>query len=533
VFNQKRGESAMSKPSLRPTRQARKEHTAQLQAAQRELHRRQAEAGLSQPTPASANVSNRLSSWKTEEEEKAGREEAAGAQLRVWRALVDKLLADLAKIPDVRQPKKLKHKLTVLLLHGLLGFVFRMASRREVNRTVSRPVFFATLRELFPELESLAHTDTLNRVLAKLDVVQLETAHVEMLRRLIRNKKFRRYLIDKCHPIAIDGTQKLVRDGQWWDEQWLERRHESTEDGEGAEGERVQQYVYVLEANLAFHNGLTIPLLSEFLSYGDGDPDEHQKPDEHKQDCETKAFKRLAARLKKYFPRLPVMVLLDGLYPNGPVMEQCRDYGWQHMIVLPDKCLPTVWREVEALRPLQRHHQHRRIWRGRRQHFWWVNAIRYEYDNDRKHVPVHVVVCEESWEEVDSDTAEIVTKSSRHVWLSSEPLRWNTVHERCNLGGRWRWQGIEDGIQTEKRRGYCYEHPFSYNWNAMKGYHYLMRLAHAMNALAQYTKRVAWQVRALGVGAFLTLVRETCANRWLSPAWCRALLATPFQLRFE
>jgi hypothetical protein len=44
---------------------------------------------------------------------------------------------------------------------------------------LSRPVFFATLRELFPELESLLHTDTLNRVLAKLDVAQLEVAHVE------------------------------------------------------------------------------------------------------------------------------------------------------------------------------------------------------------------------------------------------------------------------------------------------------------------------------------------------------------------
>jgi hypothetical protein len=136
-----------------------------------------------------------------------------------------------------------------------------MASRREVNRTVSRPVFFATLQELFPELESLPHTDTLNRVLAKLDVAQLEVAHVEMLRRLICDKKFRRYLIKKCYPIAIDGTQKLVRDGQWWDEQWLERRHEN------AERKQVQQYVNVLEANLTFHNGLSIPLMSEFLSY--------------------------------------------------------------------------------------------------------------------------------------------------------------------------------------------------------------------------------------------------------------------------
>jgi hypothetical protein len=43
----------------------------------------------------------------------------------------------------------------------------------------------------------------------------LDVVHVERLRRLIRGKKFRRYLIKKCYPIAIDGTQKLVRDGQW------------------------------------------------------------------------------------------------------------------------------------------------------------------------------------------------------------------------------------------------------------------------------------------------------------------------------
>lgn len=34
-----------------------------------------------------------------------------------------------------------------------------------------------------------------------------------------------------------------------------------------------------------------------------------------KQDCEIKAFKRLAKKIKSYFPQLKVMVLLDGLYP--------------------------------------------------------------------------------------------------------------------------------------------------------------------------------------------------------------------------
>ncbi|MBK7235719.1 MAG: hypothetical protein IPI02_08895 [Sterolibacteriaceae bacterium] len=36
------------------------------------------------------------------------------------------------------------------------------------------------------------------------------------------------------------------------------------------------------------------------------------------------------------------MLLLDGLYPNGPVLERCRDYHWQFMIVLKDDSLPTV-----------------------------------------------------------------------------------------------------------------------------------------------------------------------------------------------
>ena len=162
----------------------------------------------------------------------------------------------------------------------------------------------------------MPHGDTLNRLLERIDVSELEQAHLDLLRRFIRNKKFRRFLVCKCYPIAIDGTQKLVRDGQWNDMEWLERSFETMD------GEKIQQYVYVLEANLVFYNGLTIPLMSEFLSCCEGDPDNH------KQDCELKAFKRLAERLKKEFPRLPVMVLLDGLCPNGPLMELCRNYRW-------------------------------------------------------------------------------------------------------------------------------------------------------------------------------------------------------------
>jgi hypothetical protein len=29
--------------------------------------------------------------------------------------------------------------------------------------------------------------------------------------------------------------------------------------------------------------------------------------------------------------------------------------------------------------------------------------------------------------------------------------------------------GIEVSMQVEKRQGYCYEHAFSHNWNALQG----------------------------------------------------------------
>jgi hypothetical protein len=267
-----------------------------------------------------------------------------------------------------------------------------------------------------------------------------------LIKRFIRGKKFQSYLIQNCHPIAIDGTQKLVRDGQWWTEEWLDRS--------GATWS--QQYVTILEANLVFHNGMTLPLFSEFLSHAEGDTDTT------KQDCEVKAFKRMAVKIKQEFPQLPLMILLDGLYASSPIFELCIENGWDSMIVFKDKCLPSLWRKYHALENLNPIH-YQGEWRGRRQKISWVNAIPYTFEGTggkKKVLEVHVVVCEEVWQEVNSDTAEIETKTSRHAWISGKPLTVQNVHERCNLVARFRW-GIEDSHHTEKRRGYCYEHLFS------------------------------------------------------------------------
>jgi hypothetical protein len=506
----------MSKPSRRPNNKQIKAKRAQYKQVQSKLRQDEKARGLK--APAHATISNHKCEYQSVEQERRARNEVVAEKIRIFRAKLPVLLKRLSKIEDPRNPKKIKYKLSALMIYGILTFVFQMSSCREANREMTRPMFWQNLKFFFPELEALPHHDTLKRLLSNIDANQIEDIHLELIRQMIRKKKFRRYLIDGCYPIAIDGTGKFKRD--WlWDEQCLERNIKKDD------GKQSQYHVYVLEANLAFRDGMTIPLMSEVLSYTQGDTGND------KQDCELKAFYRLAKRLKSAFPALKIMVLLDGLYANGPLVECCRQNKWQFMTVLKDDALPSVMSEFEALAALEAKNRHRRTWGNRGQFFRWANDIDYRFGpNGKKRQILNVVECKENWQEVDPKSGELVDKSSRHVWLSSKPLNGFNLHERCNLGARARWC-IETSILVEKHHGYRYEHCFSYNWNAMKGYHCLMRLGHLFNVLARYSERLAKIVKDTGVRGLIRFIRETMANPWLDYKWQSERLAAPFQLR--
>lgn len=81
--------------------------------------------------------------------------------------------------------------------------------------------------------------------------------------------------------MSIDGTQKLYRDGFLQDPLWCERKVGAVDRQE------KQQYVYVIEANITFKNGLCIPLMTEYLYRHNNQTENQRNPYQIKRHTES------------------------------------------------------------------------------------------------------------------------------------------------------------------------------------------------------------------------------------------------------
>ena len=363
---------------------------------------------------------------------------------------------------------------------------------------------------MFPELETMPHADTLARLLERIDVDEIQNCMIELLKELMRRKKFKNFLAKNRYIIAIDGSQKIRR-GYEWASECLSSR--------AGKEKTPQYYCYVLEAAFILDSGIVLPVMTEFIENQSQNKIGlvNENASTAKQDCERKGFYRMAAKLKKIFGASKVTIVADGLYACGPVISICKKYDWDYMIVLKEDGLPSVWGESLALMVTNLENQVDYIWGDRKQKYFWANEIEYSYVVGKvtKIVDVNVVVCYESWEEQHPrSTKKTEKKETRYAWLSSKPLNANNVFYRCTNIARLRWQ-IEINFLVEKHQGYEFEHCYSYTWNAMKGFHFLMKIGHFLNVMAINSELLADKVQELGIRGFIRFLKLACQGALL------------------
>ena len=295
------------------------------------------------------------------------------------------------------------------------------------------------------EREYLPHAVTVNEYFERLDPEELQKVQQKQVYGLIRSKAFYDARFQKKWLVIVDGTQtysgsRKLNDG------CLERHY-----NKGADEETVNYHSDVLEAKIVLGDRLIVSIASEFIE-NNGEDAEMQKnmsEEKRKQDCETKAFKRLSGKIKKAFSRLPIILLADSLYASEPVMDICRDNGWEFIIRYKTGSIPGITEEYEKIPEKET-----------KGHAEFINDIDY---NGK---PVNML----RFYEEKIVKGEAVRTDFQ--WLTSIRITGKNAEETA-CTGRKRWKIENEGFNRQKNWQGDITHACSHDATAMKN-HYLM-----------------------------------------------------------
>lgn len=368
----------------------------------------------------------------------------------------------IAMLPDYR--KRPRYSVKELIVSGLLIFLFKQQSRNKADAAAKNLDYRDNIRALFGV--RTADNDTVDRYLRFLDPENLETLKKDMFRALIKSKALQKHkFLGRYFMIAVDGTGTQSFDYE---------PYPGCPYKEYKSGRRVWT-TYVLEAKVVTASGFALSLATEWIENPTGGKFE-------KQDIESKAFKRLARKLKKDFPRLPVLMLLDGLYPNDPVFSLCENNRWKYCITLKDKSLPSVWEQITD-RLLFKEYQTSRYKSADRQYLFSED---YKIYKDIEYKAHNINVLETNCKKIHRQSRE--TEETRFVHVTNIKLPASEARKIGNAG-RLRWKIENEGFNKQKNNGYNLSHKFSRtNFNAAKNYYELLQIADIINQLAYKTR---------------------------------------------
>lgn len=385
-------------------------------------------------------------------------------------------------------------------------FLEKLGARRQVKYGFDTSAMLANTNALAGTKQSqMAHPDTLQYLMSGMLYTEIASLLVRLLRKLIRTRALDRFRMLGYRLAAIDATGHLTFKTPHCEHCLTQKQ-----------GDVVTYYHMVLEAKLVTRIGMAFSMATEFI--------ENPGPNPDKQDCETKAFMRLASRLKGAFPQMALCLLLDALYLQGPVIALCEQNRWKFMITFKEGSAPAVWREFEALSKMCPENRLRR-WRGSvRQDFRWVNDLDF---GGRK---VNVIECVE--------TAPDGTRT-RFAWATNIEVSAENVAILANEGGRLRWKIENEGFNEQKNSGYNLEHAYSEKPNAAKNYYMLLQIAHMFETLVQKGSLLTRVLgRALkevigGVRKLAEYLKESLRNHLIPAEALDAAAAARIQIRFD
>lgn len=374
-----------------------------------------------------------------------------------------KLISWIDNLTDSRNQSYITYDIKVCLLTQILAFCSSYQSMNKIGRDFNSDIVINNINHILKtNYTELPHKDTLINVISEIKFEELEKIQTNIIRTLIRSKMLDKYRFNGMFHVVIDGTG-LYSTRVNLGEQAISKVYNKDE-----ENEYTLYSYYALEAKLICGN-MTFSLATEFVeneTYTDKDGNTYRKFD--KQDCELKASYRLLEKIKKRFPKLPIIIGGDALYLGRPFLELCDEYKFEYIIRYKETDAPTIKRNFDEIKIIDDNYEYQ-------------NEIIFGDLKDKKFYTLNVISYDE--EHLDEETGEITSKNFSYV-TSLEITKRNK--EKIVLLGRRRWKIENKGFKEQKSDILNITHIYTKNCNGTKNIYLLIQFAHTILNLLNY-----------------------------------------------
>ena len=374
-----------------------------------------------------------------------------------------KLTSWIDNLTDTRHQSYITYDFKICLLTQILAFCSSYQSMNKIGRDFNSDIVINNINHILKtNYIELPHKDTLINIISEIKFEELEKVQTNIIRTLIRSKMLDKYRFNGFFHVVIDGTglySTRVNLGN----QAITKVYNKDE-----ENEYTLYSYYALEAKLVCGN-MTFSLATEFVeneTYTDKFGNTYRKFD--KQDCELKASYRLLEKIKKRFPKLPVIIGGDALYLGRPFLELCDKYKFEYIIRYKETDAPSIKRNFNEIRIADGNYQYQ-------------NEIIFGDLKDNKFYSLNVISYDE--EDIDEKNGEITIKNFSYV--TSLKITKKNKKEVVLLGRR-RWKIENKGFKEQKSDILNINHIYTKDCNGTKNIYLIIQFAHTILNLLNY-----------------------------------------------
>ena len=373
--------------------------------------------------------------------------------LKIIKKYFPQLTSMFSSLTDKRHKSYITYKMRTIIMTRLLALLCGITTMTEINNEFNSEQAIANLSKICNQnLKEIPDWQTIQDVIEQLDYNEIDNIRKYMFKALLRSKMFDKFRYDGYIQLIVDATGLTALDYNL-NGNCLTR----TRDG------KIKYYKYVLEVKVVFFN-MVISIDSEWIE------NTNSNTEKEKQDCEVKAFKRMAPRIKNNYPKLKFIITGDALYATDPMMNICENYNWKYIFNLKPDRLKEVASQFEGNIKLENETNLSNYYLStniyHKKHC--LNAIKYEEEKNNKLVSFRYVT---NLNINNDNIKDIVTM------------------------GRRRWKIENEGFNEQKNGSFNISHLCSHFDNALKIHYLFIQIAHTIRQLLELGSLVYKEVK--------------------------------------